>query len=207
MEHANKKTLESYESGFEQYIENTPQYRGPVIEDWLEKSTAGLSADAKILEIGSAHGQDAKIVESGGYYVEKTDATAGFVAILQKSDPEARVLDVLTDDLPDGYDLILSNAVLLHFNDSETRLAAAKIFDALKPGGVFSFTLKQGEGESWQNNKGMAPRYFNFWSESDITTLLSEIGYINLNSWTDTAKGSDATWIMVLAQKPQDFIV
>ena len=49
MEHANKKTLESYESGFEQYIENTPQYRGPAIEDWLEKSTAGLSADAKIL--------------------------------------------------------------------------------------------------------------------------------------------------------------
>ena len=70
MQNANKKTIQSYESSINEYIQNTPIKHGAVVEDWINKSIQALNPDAKILEIGSAHGRDAKIIEEKGFYVE-----------------------------------------------------------------------------------------------------------------------------------------
>jgi len=198
----NKTTIESYENSINEYIQNTPNKRGAVVEDWINKSTQTLQLDAKILEIGSAYGRDAKIIEEKGLHVEKTDATKGFVDILQQDDPTARILNIITDAIDDNYDLIIANAVFLHFDDNETRSTANKIYNALKSGGVFSLTLKEGVGEAWQNNKGMAPRFFNYWKKNDIVELLTETGFVDINAWVDSSDGSHATWIMIIARKP-----
>ena len=201
MEDTNKKTIESYELGINDYIQNTPNKRGAAVEYWIDKSIQNLNPDAKILEIGSAYGRDAKIIEEKGFCVEKTDATKGFVDILQKDDPTARVLNIITDEIRNNYDLIIANAVLLHFNDTELHSVIHKVFNALKPGGIFSFTVKQGEGETWQNNKSMGPRFFNYWSKDGIVTLLTDAGFVDIDAWTDSSDGSSATWIMVIATK------
>lgn len=202
MKDANKKTIESYEASIHEYIQNTPNKRGAVVEDWIDKSIQTLKLDAKILEIGSAYGRDAKIIEEKGLYVEKTDATKGFVDLLIKEDPTAHILNIITDDIGANYDLIIANAVFLHFNDTETKFTAKKVYDALGPRGIFSLTLKQGDGEAWQNNKGMAPRFFNYWSKDGIVELLHTIGFTDINAWVDSSDGSSATWIMVIAKKP-----
>ena len=202
MEDSNKKTIESYELGINEYIQNTPSKRGEVVEDWIEKSTRDLEPDAKILEIGSAYGRDAKIIEEKGLHVEKTDATKGFVDILRKDDPSAHVLDILTDEINNTYDLIIANAVFLHFNDKEIHIASTKAFNALNPSGRLALTLKSGEGEAWQSNKGMAPRFFNYWSKEGIVELLvNEIGFSSIDAWLDSSDSSNATWIMVVARK------
>lgn len=201
MSDTNKKTLESYETSIDEYIQNTPNKRGAVVEDWIDKSTEALKPDAKILEIGSAYGRDAKIIEEKGFRVEKTDATKGFVDILRKEDPSAHTLNILTDDLPGDYDLIIANAVFLHFNDTEVQHASKKVFDALNADGVFALTLKQGDGEAWQDNKGMGPRYFNYWSKDGIVELLSKTGFASVDAWIDSSDSSSATWVMILAKK------
>ena len=201
MEDTNKKTIESYQTSIHEYIQNTPNKRGAVVEDWIERSIQQLQPDAKILEIGSAYGRDAKIIEEKGLHVEKTDATKGFVDILQKDDPTAHLLNIITDDIDDDYDLIIANAVFLHFNDAETQSTVKKVYDALNPGGIFSLTLKQGEGQAWQNNKDMGPRFFNYWSKDGIVELLTAIGFTDINAWIDSSDGSNATWIMVIAKK------
>lgn len=201
MENTNKKTLESYETSIQQYIQNTPSKRGAVVEDWIDKSLKGLTPTAKILEIGSAYGRDAKIIEEKGFHVEKTDATQGFVEILKRDDPTARALNIITDELNDAYDLIIANAVFLHFNDTESRKAAIKVFNALRTNGIFSLTLKQGEGEAWQNNKGMAPRFFHYWKKDTIVELLKETGFVDINAWVDSSDEANATWIMIVAKK------
>ncbi len=201
MQETNKTTIDSYEKGINEYIQNAPNKRGGVVEDWIERSLQPLKLGAKILEIGSAYGRDARIIEEKGFYVEKTDATKGFVELLQKDDPNARMLNIITDDMDDRYDMIIANAVFLHFNDDETLLAASKVYDALNSGGVFSLTLKEGEGEAWQANKGMAPRFFNFWSKDGILKLLDTIGFTDISAWTDASDGSGTTWIMVIARK------
>jgi len=201
MENTNKKTIESYETSINEYIQNTPSKRGAVVEDWIDRSLQTLKPDAKILEIGSAYGRDAKIIEEKGFRVHKTDATKGFVDILKKDDPTARILNIITDDIDDTYDLVIANAVFLHFNNDETYSATKKVYEALNPKGIFSLTLKQGEGEAWQNNKGMAPRFFNYWSEDSIIELLTTAGFIDINAWVDSSDGSGATWIMIIAKK------
>ncbi len=201
MQETNKTTIDSYENGITQYIQSAPNKRGGVVEGWIDKSLEHLKPDAKILEIGSAYGRDARIIEEKGFYVEKTDATRGFVKLLQENDPNSRILNIITDDIEDRYDLIIANAVFLHFNDDETRHTISKAYNALNPGGVFSLTLKEGEGEAWQANKGMAPRFFNFWSKDEIVKLLSKVGFNDIDAWVDASDGSGTTWIMVIARK------
>ena len=185
----NEKTIESYET------------KVAVVEDWIEKSIQTLKPGAKILEIGSAYGRDAKIIEEKGFYVEKTDATLDFVSILQEDDPSARVLNIITDEIDDTYDLILANAVLLHFDDNETKSTVKKIHAALNSNGTFSFTLKQGEGVAWQNNKDAALRFSNYWSEKDIVQLLTMAGFEDIDAWTDSSDDPHTTWIMIIAKK------
>jgi SAM-dependent methyltransferase len=182
MEDTNKKTIESYETSINEYIQNTPNKRGGAVLDWIGKSIQMLKPTDKILEIGSAYGRDAKIIEEKGLHVEKTYATKGFVKILQRHDPTAHILNIITDDIDDGYDLIIANAVFLHFNDNETQSTTKKVYNALNPGGIFSLTLKQGGGETWRNNKSMPPRYFNYWSKEDIVELLTNTGFTNINA-------------------------
>lgn len=201
MKDTNKKTIESYEININEYIQNTPYKRGAVVEDWIDKSIKTLEPDAKILEIGSAYGRDAKIIEEKGFHVEKTDATKGFVDILQRHDPTAHILNIISDDIDNNYDLIIANAVFLHFDDDETRSTTKKVYDALNPGGLFSLTLKEGEGEAWQNNKGMAPRFFNYWSKEGIVELLTTTGFTDINAWVDSSDGSNTAWIMVIAKR------
>lgn len=200
MEDTNKKTIEAYEVSIDQYIQNTPNRRGAVVEDWMDKALEGQSLDANILEVGSAYGRDAAYIENKGFHVEKTDATQGFVDILVKKDPTSHLFNIVTDEITNSYDLIIANAVLLHLNDEQTREAVSKIHHALTPNGTFAFTLKQGEGEAWQTNKEMAPRFFNYWHKEDIAQLLSEVGFTAIDVWTDETDSPNATWIMIVAK-------
>lgn len=201
MDDTNKKTIESYEVGVNQYIQNTLNSRGAAVEGWIDESIKDLNLDSKILEIGSAYGRDAKYIEDKGFHVEKTDATQGFVDILLEKDPTSHLLNIVTDMLISAYDLVIANAVLLHLNDKEAVEASKKIFDALNNGGIFALTLKQGEGEAWQNNKGIAQRYFNYWHKDNIVELLFNVGFVNINAWVDKTDSPNATWIMVVAKK------
>jgi SAM-dependent methyltransferase len=202
MTDSNQKTVESYEHGVNQYIQNSPNRRSGPVEDWIDKSLEGLAKEARILEFGSAYGRDAGYMESKGFYVEKTDVTQGFVDILKQKDPKARLLNAITDDIPGTYELIIANAVLLHFTTEETVHVTEKVLRALQPGGRFALTLKQGDGEGWLENKGMGPRYFNYWQRDDIVELLSKLGFIDINAWVDESDSANATWIMVIAEKP-----
>ena len=201
MDDTNRKTIESYEVSINQYIQNTPNSGGAVVEGWIDESIKDLNLDSKILEIGSAYGRDAKYIEDKGFHVEKTDATQGFVDLLLKKDPTSHSLNIVTDQLIGTYDLVIANAVLLHLNDKEAVEVSKKIFDVLNNGGIFALTLKQGEGKAWQNNKGMAQRFFNYWHKDDIVELLLNVGFVNINAWVDETDSPNASWIMVVAKK------
>lgn len=159
MSEANNRTVESYSAHIQEYIDGTPHEVLGVVKDWLDGSLAGVPEDARILEFGSAFGRDAKYLAGLGYTVECTDATPAFVDLLQQKGFDAKVLNAITDELPQGLDFVLANAVLLHFNRDEAALVIKKVFDSLNTNGKFAFTLKQGEGEGWSEKKLGAPRF------------------------------------------------
>lgn len=200
MSETNSRTVESYNAHVQEYIEGTPHEVSGVVKEWLDNSLADVPKDSRILEFGSAFGRDAEYLAGLGYTVECTDATPAFVDLLQAKGFDARILNVITDDLPQALDYVLANAVLLHLTRDETSQVIKKVFNALNEDGKFAFTLKQGEGEGWSEEKLGAPRYFCYWTEPQIRELLEDTGFNELQISGEKAT-SNATWLQIVARK------
>ncbi len=192
-EDVNKVTLEAYENGLEQYNSTDMSVAGGM-KTWIDASLAILSPDARILEIGSAHGRDGFYMESKGFTVTITDAAHSFVKYLRTQRHEASMLNVVTDDLGGPYDMVFANAVLLHFTVEKTIHVLGKIKDSLKPGGIFSFSVKVGKGAKWTKVKLNHKRYYRYWEEQPLRQLLTDAGFeisylkkgqtgVNNNGW------------------------
>src|SRR5690348_18508311 len=81
---SNQITLGSYELGVEPYVANTAAEVSGLFKEWIDKTLSLVTKKASILEIGSGFGRDARYIESKGYSVERTDATKGFIELLEK---------------------------------------------------------------------------------------------------------------------------
>lgn len=175
---ANDITLHSYESCINEYVANTPnEIISGDWKDWLDRTLSLLDPNAHIIEIGSGFGRDAQYIENRGFTVERTDAAAGFVNLLQQNGHSAHLFNILVDDFTSTYDLVFANAVFLHFTPQELQGVLAKINASLKDQGVLAFSLKKGEGEEWTTVKLGQPRYFCYWSRDRIQRLLESNGF------------------------------
>lgn len=197
MSQANAETLRSYEARIQRYIDGTPS---DIPEGWLDSALAGLDKNARILEIGSAYGRDAAYIASKGFGVECTDAAPGFVRELLARGFEARLFNLLADRIEPVYDLILANAVFLHFERARLHEIFRKMRAGLNTGGRLAFSLKDGDGEDWSDEKIGAPRYFCYWRAEQLPPLLLEAGF---SSWRiEPARINHAThaaWLFVVA--------
>ena len=185
MQTTNAQTLATYNAKAQTYIDTSPQYVDGQLKVWIDSNLAILSKDARILEIGSGTGKDAKYIASKGYSMELTDASQGFINHLRTEGFEPRLLNAIEDDLGANYDMIFADAVFLHFTEPELRLVLGKVNAALNPTGRLAFTLKAGEGEESTTRKMDAPRYFHFWLEEEIRQILQETGFREVTITTD----------------------
>lgn len=200
MSDANQQTIQSYEGHVQEYISGTPQEVSGVVKDWLDEAVTGLPKDARILELGSATGRDAVYLQNLGYAVDCTDATQAFVDLLNQKGFTARKLNAITDDLGGPYDFVLANAVLLHFTREEMKQVLHKVLAVLNKDGRFAFTLKQGDGEGWSEEKLGAPRFFCYWAEGQIREYMKEAGFTNIRVAGGKAT-TNALWLQVVARK------
>ncbi len=174
---SNELTLRSYELGIQEYITGTVANVSGNFKDWMDHTLTFLPSDARIIEIGSGFGRDAKYIESCGFNVERTDATASFVAFLQEQGYPAHQFNILTDAFSMQYDLVFANAVFLHFTPQELEKAFKKIHAALNNNGILAFSVKKGEGEEWTTAKLERPRYFCYWTSETLSQKLESTGF------------------------------
>ena len=121
---------------------------------------------------------------------------------MQQKGFDAKVLNAITDELPQGLDFVLANAVLLHFTRDEATQVIGKVYGALNTNGKFAFTLKQGEGEGWSEEKLGAPRFFCYWTEPQIREVLESTGFGDVEIGGDKAT-VNATWLQIVAKKTE----
>lgn len=179
MNEPNKKTLETYQNHFDNYIAGTPG----VTEEhesqgvWIKEVLQYAQVADPVLEIGSAFGRDAAYMRALGYDPQVTDAFDAAVDYLRDHGFNATKLNVLTDEIEGKYKVIIACAVFLHFTESELRSVLTKLVDHIAAGGVLGFTLKNGEGEEWSDEKMDAPRYFHYWNVQTLQPILEDCGY------------------------------
>jgi hypothetical protein len=168
----NARTLLSYEDAADAYV-RAHQACPPVkLLGFLNAFAALVSATGSVLEIGSATGHDADLLEARGLRVHRTDATHAFVSRLRDRGISAQVLNVITDDLGGPWDGIYANAVFLHLDARELTAVLNNTAAAVGRGGVLGFTLKEGDGAAWTTEKLGRPRYFSYWREPGLRALL-----------------------------------
>lgn len=198
----NQKTLKSYEMQLQSYIDQTPSEVTGGLKAWIDEALSGLPHGARILELGSGDGRDADYIEHLGYDVECTDAAQGFISCLLAKGFSARLHDAILDPIVGSYDMIFANAVLHHFTHCEAMLVTSKVLAALKLRGRFAFSVKEGAGETWSNEKLGEPRYYHFWTRKQIEAMLKNTGF---NRWTIHKDIADSKtengWLQVIAYK------
>lgn len=201
MNNSNNKTLQAYEGHVQEYIDGTPQGIDGIHKIWMDRVLTGVSKTADILEIGSAFGRDAEYMQSLGFKVQCTDAPQSFVDLLNEKGFSAKKLNVLTDPITERYDLVIANAVFLHFTRDEIKIVLRKIYDSLKTGGRIAFTVKEGEGEKWSDEKLGVPRYFCYWQEDGMREVVESAGYSNVEISGDNVTRKNTSWLQIIAEK------
>lgn len=195
----NRATLAAYDAHVSEYVTNSPAVIDPVFDPWIDAALALTPRGSTILELGSGTGRDALSIEARGFRVIRSDASRGFVARLQAEGHEARLLDVLTDDLGGPHPLIFANAVLLHLTDDQMAIALTRIRKALRPGGVLACSLKQGDGTSVSDEKLGAPRFFRFWQRDELFDALRTAGFETIGIEVIDIPG-ERSWLTVIAR-------
>jgi hypothetical protein len=172
----------------------------------IERFVADLPKGARVLEIGSGSGRDAKAMEEGGLSVRRTDITPGFVQTIRADGYPADVVDPLTDDLRDPernepYDGVYASASLLHVRREDLPEVLRKLAAATKEGGLFHLALKEGDGARFSTHGDVgAPRHFTFWREEPLRALLEETGW-SVDSVDSSQSPRGETWLEVRASR------
>lgn len=189
-------TLQTYEANAERYVRASQGPRGQLLA-FLD-SFADLVGAGSVLELGTGPGWDADHLERRGLQVMRTDGAKSMVDLLRSQGHGARVLDIRKDDFGGPFDGLLANAVLLHLSRDEFVQALSRARGALCSGGVFGFTLKEGDSDAWSHAKLDLPRHFTYWRAAQVRDALETTGW-QIRS-LEQVSGRLDDWLYVLAQ-------
>ncbi len=196
----NAVTLASYEAAADRYAAHQPAVAPVELLAFLAAMAGLLPAGGRVLEIGSATGHDAALLEARGLSVHRTDATGAFVEQLRSRGLEAEILNVITDELGGPWDGVYANAVLLHLDAGELACVLARTAGAVVSGGILGFTVKEGDGARWSMAKLDLPRHFIYWRPASLRAM------VDASPWDlialDRVAGACDDWLYCLCRVP-----
>ena len=174
---AARATVAAYAADAAAYRDATSELN-PDVRAELDRFAAEVGRDATVLEIGSAGGRDARVLEEHGLAVRRTDVTSTFVELIRSQGYAADLLDPLTDDLGGPYDGVWANACLLHVSRADLPVVLRRLAGATRVGGVLAASVKEGDGEEWSAHGHVsAPRRFTYWRAAPWRAALEAAGW------------------------------
>lgn len=163
---------------------------------WMRRALLGQSRRHTILEFGSGLGLRSRFLEEEGFRVQRSDVAGSFLEHLQDASPPPLLLDLRRDPLPRAQ-IFYASAVLLHFPKEEIPGILRKIYEATLPGGIFFFSLKEGQGQGWEEGS-WGRRYFAYWQEPEILAELLRAGWERVDIEREEGQ---TTWIQIIARR------
>ena len=195
-------TVRAYDLDAVAYVEASPTMPDSVRAD-IEAFAERLDVGARVLEIGSGGGRDARLMEDLGLRVRRTDITPGFVALLREQGVDADLLDPLVDDLssPEGpYDAVWANASLLHVQRDDLATVLSRLAAVTRPGGLLRASVKEGDGEGWSTHGSVRnPRHFTYWRADALRSVTTGAGWGDVDIRSGVAGRRSETWLELTA--------
>jgi SAM-dependent methyltransferase len=196
------ETVRAYDLDAVAYAEASPPAPASVRADMAALADR-LGPGARVLEIGSGGGRDARLLEGLGLRVRRTDVTPAFVALLREQGLAADLLDPLVDDLssPEGpYDAVWANASLLHVARADLPTVLSRLAAVTREGGVLRASLKEGDGEGWSTHGSISrARHFTYWRADALADALASAGWSDLEVRSGVPGSRGEAWLEVSA--------
>jgi len=161
-----------------------------------------LPPGGRILELGCGAGGDTAEMLAQGFDVRATDGSPEMAEVASKR-LGRRVETLLFHELDEveAYDGVWANACLLHVPRDQLAHVLSLIRRALKPGGAFFASFKEGE----EGGRDALDRYYNYPSQEWLRATYAEAGNWNaLSIESGEVKGFDdkmAAMLFVVARK------
>jgi SAM-dependent methyltransferase len=113
----------------------------------LAFAIAGYPENAVVLEIGCGNGRDARAILRHTPFYTGIDTSEKMIALARIKAPKGvfEVADAVLYDYAGPYDIVFALAQFRHMNIEEAATVLKKVYDSLKPGGVFYISSNYGE--------------------------------------------------------------
>lgn len=155
------------------------------LNNYIKESFSSLKEGSKILEIGSADGENAKFIESLGYQVTASDVADAFIEETKKKGLKTIKFNLLDDEFDDCYDGVFCWRVFVHFSAEDFVLSLNKVYNALNEGGILVFNLINRETKNvdsemydFQNEYKMGKeRYYHYFTKEFVDSEAQKVGF------------------------------
>jgi SAM-dependent methyltransferase len=192
-------TLRFYAGEAPVYSARRPDGASWQLTDFLDR----LAPGGRILELGCGGGQDSAAMLARGFEV---DATDGVEEIAREAEARlgrpVRVMRFGDLEAVESYDAVWAQACLLHVPRAALEDVLARIFRALKPGGLHFASFKSG---SAGGRDGLG-RYYNYLSADEVNRAYkSSAPWETLSISEQVGGGYDGRltpWVAITVRRP-----
>ena len=162
---------------------------------------ARLPRGARVLDLGCGGGHESAWLRDHGHLVTSMDASPGLAAEAKRRwNIDVRVADFGALDEIGAYDGVSSSAALHHAPAADLPRILADIARALKPGGVFSATMKGGA-----NRRDGFNRFYCAMDAAGVRALFAdETVWTDVNIAEGVGAGHDGVetpWFVIAARR------
>lgn len=214
----NTKTIEVYKDKAHMYLSNSAEHDrlDPVkakkkregLEKLIKESFLELPANAKVFEIGSGDGTNAKFIESLGYKVTASDTADDFIEATKKQGLTTIKFNALEDEFPEKYFAIFCWRVLVHFTKEDALKLMKKVYDCLESNGVFIFNAINRETKDidneWVDFEGEyhmgEERYYNYFRKEELDNIIGQTKF-NVEVFRKEGGEDNNKWLVYVLKK------
>ena len=196
---ATLRTRATYDAIASRFLENARE-RGD-LSRWLARFATGLPAGALVVDLGAGPGMDAFELRRRGLRAVSLDFSMGMLRAGVEEYPGPRLQgDARRLPFRDGALAgIWAFASLLHLSRPHAAEALEDVHRTLAPGGRLAVSVKEGVGCETETTRYGMPRFFQYWSGSELDAVLDAAGFRVIDSGTGTSPRAE--WLVRLAER------
>jgi len=185
------------------------RYESANVKNIHELLLKTFSSDSYLLEIGCGSGRDASFMYQHGYKVVAIDASKEMVYEAKKLHPEL-VNNLYVKTIPHNLDYednsfngIYSIATLMHLEKSDIEKTIERIYNYLKPGGRFLFSVSTQRDDINDEDQDIYGRHFTTISQENWISICESKGFTTLQVQTsrDGLNRDGIVWLTCIMEK------
>lgn len=214
----NKRTVEVYKKTAKEYISSSinttedeiikAERKKEKLQKFIKESFSSLKKQSKILEIGSADGENAKYIEDLGFKVTPSDIAEDFLDAIKKLNLDPIKLDIVEDEIKEKYNGVFCWRVFVHFTKEDAKKVLEKVYNILEGDGIFIFNAMNREirnvEDEWVDFEGKfhigIDRYYNYYYQEELDNMIKLTGFNIINFHKEGGEFNNK-WLVYVLKK------